>query len=195
MNLWRSLTQRLFGVSLSWRRVHARFSGVHLGKACSIGPEVEIALSTITARRGEIRVGDRTQLSRGTILHPYAGSIAIGQDVHIGPSTVIYGHGGVEIGDACLIAMHCRILSSSHSIAAFGTDIRWQADELKPTKIGRDVWLGAGVTVLGGVSIADGCVVGAGAVVTHDLPAGAIAVGVPAVIRGFRTGAPPPNVP
>lgn len=114
----------------------------------------------------------------------------LGANVFLGPHSVIYGHGGVEIGDDCLIAMHCRILSSNHTVAPFGTAIRSQPDVLLPTKIGRDVWLGAGVTVLGGVTIGDGCIVGAGSVVTKDLPAGAIAYGTPATVKGFREGSP-----
>ena len=90
-----------------------------------------------------------------------------------------------------MIAMHCRILSSNHSAPPLGTDIRSQADILLPTRIGRNVWLGAGVTVLGGDTIGDGCIIGAGAVVTKDLPPGAIAYGTPATVRSFRPGAPP----
>ena len=70
-----------------------------------------------------------------------------------------------------------------------GVDVRSQPDLLLPTKIGRDVWLGAGVTVLGGVTIGEGCIVGAGAVVTKDLPPGSISHGTPAVIKGWREGA------
>jgi acetyltransferase-like isoleucine patch superfamily enzyme len=99
---------------------------------------------------------------------------------------VIYGHGGVDIGDQSLIAMHCCILSSEHTIPSRSGIIRNEPDILLPTKIGRDVWLGAGVTVLGGVTIGDGCVVGAGAVVTRDLPPYSIARGVPARVFGER---------
>ncbi|HRG56881.1 MAG TPA: acyltransferase, partial [Lacunisphaera sp.] len=120
------------------------------------------------------------------------GSIRLGRDVFLGPHAVIYGHGGVEIGDACLIAMHCRIVSSNHAVPPLGTDIRSQPDVLLPTKIGRDVWLGAGVTVLGGVTIGDGCIVGAGAVVTKNLPPGSISHGVPAKVVGWRENAPRP---
>ena len=84
------------------------------------------------------------------------------------------------IGKDTLISMHCRILSSNHTIPPPGTVIRSKPDQPRATRIGRDVWLGAGVTVLGGVTIGDGCVVGAGAVVTHDLPPHSIALGVPA---------------
>lgn len=120
-------------------------------------------------------------------MHSYDGSVQLGGNVFVGPFAVIYGHGGVKIGNDTLISMHCRILSSNHTIPPPGTIIRSQPDVLKPTRIGRDVWLGAGVTVLGGVTIGDGCVVGAGAVVTRDLPANTIAVGVPARAVGARS--------
>jgi len=86
--------------------------------------------------------------------------------------------------------MHCCIVSSNHAISPFGVDIRSQPDGLRPTRIGRDVWLGARVTVLGGVTIGDGCIVGAGSVVTKDLPAGAIAFGSPCVVKKFRPASP-----
>lgn len=140
---------------------------------------------------GRILIGDDCTLSAGAIFSAYGGRIEISRWVFIGPYSCIYGHGGVTIGEGTLIAMHCRILSSNHSAPPLGTDIRSQADILLPTRIGRDVWLGAGVTVLGGVTIGDGCIIGAGAVVTKDLPPGAIAYGTPATVRSFRPGAPP----
>jgi acetyltransferase-like isoleucine patch superfamily enzyme len=139
---------------------------------------------------GRISVAPGAWIESGVVLHAYGGIIQLGRDVFLGPGTVIYGHGGVEIGDDCLIAMHCRIVSSNHTLPPVGTMIRSQPDVLLPTRIGRDVWLGAGATILGGVTLGDGCVVGAGAVVTKDLPAGAIAFGVPAEIKGWREGAP-----
>lgn len=142
---------------------------------------------------GCIRIDGGAWIEQGVVLHAFGGTIDIGRDVFLGPHTVIYGHGGVEIGDACLIAMHCRILSSNHTVPPLGTDIRSQPDVLLPTRIGRDVWLGAGVTVLGGVTIGDGCIVGAGAVVTKDLPSGSISHGVPAKVVGWRENTPRPS--
>jgi acetyltransferase-like isoleucine patch superfamily enzyme len=138
---------------------------------------------------GSVTVGADCTLATGVILAAYGGHVELARWVYVGPYTTISGHGGVQIGEGTLIAMHCRILSSNHTLSPLGTPIRSQPDVLRPTRIGRDVWLGAGVTVLGGVTIGDGCVVGAGAVVTKDLPPGAIAHGVPASIKGWREGA------
>lgn len=160
-------------------------SGVTLGPGGDIGPGVVIKRGS-----GHITIGPDCSLEAGVLLAAYGGRIDIARWVFLGPYTVIYGHGSVTIGEGTLIAMHCRILSSNHTVAPLGTDIRSQPDVLLPTKIGRDVWLGAGVTVLGGVTIGDGCIVGAGAVVTKDLPPGAIAQGVPAIIKGYRADAP-----
>jgi serine acetyltransferase len=158
--------------------------GLRLDRSCFIDRSVSIAPRATSV--GEIKVGSNCELGLGVELNPWDGFINIGHDVFLGPYVVIYGQGGVTIGDHTLISMHCCILSSDHTIPPQGTLIRLQPDVLKPTKIGRDVWLGAGVTVLGGVEIGDGCVVGAGSVVTISLPRGAIAYGVPAVIKRLR---------
>jgi acetyltransferase-like isoleucine patch superfamily enzyme len=133
-----------------------------------------------------IRIGPECELGRGVELTPWGGQIHLGRNIFLGPYVVIYGHGGVEIGDHCLISMHCCILSSNHTIPNRNKIIRHEPDILLPTKIGRDCWLGAAVTVLGGVHIGDGCVIGAGAVVTKDLPPFSIAHGVPARVIGQR---------
>ena len=171
----------------SWLRVlQARASGVNIAPGCTVAQGCDLQLGGEPARRGWLHLGAGCMLEAQVVLRPYGGCIRLGHDVFLGPHTVIYGHGGVEIGDSCLVAMHCRILSSNHAVPPPGTPIRSQPDMLLPTKLGRDVWLGAGVTVLGGVTIGDGCVVGAGAVVTKDLPPNSVAVGVPARVVGQR---------
>jgi acetyltransferase-like isoleucine patch superfamily enzyme len=136
---------------------------------------------------GMVAVGGSCELNQGVELNPWGGSIRIAQHVWLGPYVVIYGHGGVEIGEHTLVSMHCTILSSNHAIPAINQLIRNTADELLPTKIGRDVWLGANAVILGGVTIGDGAVVAAGAVVTKDVEAGAVVAGVPARVVRRRT--------
>ena len=126
------------------------------------------------------------ELGLGLELSSWGGSIRVGDRVFLGPYSVIYGHGGVTIGDDSLIAMHCCILSSNHTVPARAQLIRREPDVLLPTAIGKDVWLGAGVKVMGGVRIGDGCVVGAGAVVTRDLAPYTVSAGVPAAVIGHR---------
>lgn len=179
MTLLHSLRQKL-------RRLRARRPGVTVPADVMLQAGVVLRPGYRLDRCGSIIVGAANTLDTGVILDAWGGSISLGPDVFIGPYTVIYGHGGVTIGEHCLIAMHCRILSSEHTLPPAGVPIRSQPDILKPTRVGRDVWLGAGVTVLGGVNLGDGCVIGAGAVVTHDIPAGAIALGIPARVVGRR---------
>lgn len=171
-------------IAYARRRLRLRWQGAVIGRGGDIGPGV-----VVKRGHGRVTIGPDCSLETGVMLAAYGGSIDIARWVFLGPYTVIYGHGGVSIGEGTLIAMHCRIVSSNHTIAPFGTPIRSQPDVLLPVKIGCDVWLGAGVTVLGGVTIGDGCVVGAGTVVTRDLPPGSIAHGTPATVKGWRDGA------
>lgn len=176
----------LRSISTRWRIFWLRRRGVQLSAGTRLDRGVEFSPGIAQSQRGRITAEPGCHFSTGAILHAYGGSIRLGPDVFVGPYTVIYGHGGVEIGEHTLISMHCRILSSNHTVPPPGTTIRSQPDIVLPTKIGRDVWLGAGVTVLGGVTIGDGCVVGAGAVVSKNLPPNVTALGVPARVIGER---------
>jgi acetyltransferase-like isoleucine patch superfamily enzyme len=178
---WSGLIQR-------YRRWRLGRRGLRLDRSCQVGASVCVGAPRSASAAGTIEVGSHTELSQGVILQPWTGSIRIAPHVFLGPYVVIHGHGGVEIGEYTLVAMHSCIVSSNHTIPPFGTDIRSQPDDLRPVRIGRDVWLGAGVTVLGGVTIGDGCIIGAGAIVTKDLPAGSISYGAPAAVHGWREG-------
>lgn len=171
----------------AWQQFRFRSLGVDLDTSCWIGGQASASLGLLNGSIGRIQLAKAVRLEQGVILQAWGGNITIAENVFIGPYTIIYGHGGITIGKDSLIAMHCRILSSNHAMPAQSQLIRWQPDVLLPTTIGSDVWLGAGVTVLGGVKIGDGCVVGAGAVVTKDLPPYSIAVGVPAQVIGTRS--------
>lgn len=163
-----------------------RCSNLKLGSDVVIGKNVYFGLKSYMKKPLNIEIGKRSQLSDYCRIEPWSGSVRIGENVFIGPFVVIYGHGGVSIGNDSMIAMHCCIVSSNHTITPQGKGIRSQPNINKKTTIGRDVWLAAGVKVLGGVNIGDGAVVGAGSVVTKDIPSYAIAYGIPATVRGWR---------
>jgi len=92
----------------------------------------------------------------------------------------------VRIGDDVQIGPNVQLLTALHPVAAGPRRDKWEA--ARPIVIGDNVWLGGGVIVLPGVTIGANTVVGAGAVVTRDLPADVVAVGNPA--RVIRTVQP-----
>ena len=178
---------------LAWRHWIARQRGVRIGRHAQLAGRIDFNLGGgfhNTLRQegpGEILLGDNVHIQKGAVLWAFGGRIRLHNCVYLGPYTALYGQGGVEIGEKTMVAMHACILSSDHKIPAPGKEMWGQGDVLLPTKIGRDVWIGAHAVILGGVTIGDGCVIGAGAVVTKDLPAYSIAVGVPAKIVRTRT--------
>jgi acetyltransferase-like isoleucine patch superfamily enzyme len=107
-------------------------------------------------------------------------NIRLGARVFINSGCRFQDQGGISIGDDCLIGHNAVIATLQH-----GMQPSRRADLIpSPVVIGRNVWLGANVTVLPGVTIGDDSVIGAGSVVTKDIPAGVIAVGSPArVVR------------
>lgn len=111
--------------------------------------------------------------------------VELGDYVFVGRGVEFDATVHLSIGAHSLIAPGCFITDHAHNIAA-RTTIDSQGCSSAPTRIGKDVWIGARAVVLAGVNIGDGAVVGAGAVVTRDIAANAIAVGVPARVIGYR---------
>jgi len=168
------------GLIQRWRRFKLARRGLRLDRSCYVGLGVSVGPDHTIAMRGRVEVADACELNQGVELNPFGGSIRIARRVWLGPYVVIYGHGGVEIGEETMVSMQATILSSNHTIPKRGRCMRWEPDILLPTRIGRDVWIGANAVILGGVTIGDGAVVAAGAVVTKDVEAGAVVAGVPA---------------
>jgi acetyltransferase-like isoleucine patch superfamily enzyme len=113
--------------------------------------------------------------------------IEIGKETFIGPSVCVAGPGDIKIGKRCLIAANSVIYANHHTFATFAGSIKpiqYQGITPKGIVIEDDCWLGHGVAVLDGVTIGEGSVISAGAVVTKDVPPFSVAVGSPArVIR------------
>ena len=91
----------------------------------------------------------------------------------------------IEVGRDCMIGPHCYITDADHGKAP-GKSVKSQPMEKSPVIIEDEAWLGANVVILPGVHIGKGAVVGAGSVVTHDIPTNAIAVGKPARVIRIR---------
>jgi acetyltransferase-like isoleucine patch superfamily enzyme len=114
--------------------------------------------------------------------------IHIGENTFIGPSTCIAGPGNIKIGKNCLIGAQSGIFANNHNFADLELPIREQGVTRQGIVIEDDCWLGSGTKVLDGVTIGKGSVIGAGSVVTKDIPSLSIAVGVPARVIKKREG-------
>jgi maltose O-acetyltransferase len=125
-----------------------------------VGDGVEIRPPLRVDYGSHLRIGARTFANFGLIALDVA-PITIGQDVQIGTNV--------------------QLLTPTHPIEPGPRRDKWEA--AAPITIGDNVWLGSGVIVLPGVTIGKNTVVGAGSVVTRDLPADVVAVGNPAGVR------------
>ncbi len=113
----------------------------------------------------------------------YGMNITLGKRVFINSGCCFQDQGGIQIGDDCLIGQQVVIATLNHD-----PDPEKRGDMVAaPVKIGNKVWIGAHATVLPGVQIGDGAIVGAGAVVTKDVPAYAVVAGVPARVIRYLT--------
>ena len=117
----------------------------------------------------------------------YGNHIFVGKNFFANYNCCFLDVGKITFGDNCLLAPNVCISTAGHPVhpAARNTLYEYGID----VTIGSNVWLGANVVVCPGVTIGDNCVIGAGSVVTHDIPANSLAYGVPCkVVRELKAG-------
>ena len=126
------------------------------------GSNVNIEPKAIISHK--LKIGDRSGIGKNSYC---AGDITIGKDVMMGPE--------------------CVILTRNHAFDRVDIPMRMQGfAEEKPVVIEDDVWIGWRVTILSGIRVGKGSIIGAGAVVTKDVPSYAIVAGNPATVRKYR---------
>ena len=124
----------------------------------------------------------------------YGTYITIGAGTFINYDCVMLDVAPIAIGAACQIAPRVQLLTATHPVDPQPRRDGWESGA--PISLADNVWLGGGVIVGPGVTIGEDTVVGAGSVVTRDLPAGVVAVGVPARVQreiGERDRIDPPS--
>ncbi|MDG1725904.1 MAG: acyltransferase [Emcibacteraceae bacterium] len=112
-------------------------------------------------------------------------NIRIGNNSEFGQRCLIYS--GTKIGNDVIMGPDVKIYTRNHLISSIKTPIKYQGIEMKETIIGDDVWIGANVVILPGVTVYNHSVIAAGAIVTKDVPKYALVGGNPAKIIKYRT--------
>ncbi len=161
-----------------WPAVQARW---YLRHASHLGKKVRTFGRPIVDNRGTLWIGDRVRI-RSTVVKTElvveGGTLEIGEGAYINYGCSIAARKLVRIGPNCRIGTYAMI--TDNNFHRLEPERRDEIPESAPVLLENDVWLGGRVIVLPGVTIGSGSVIGAGSVVTRDIPSRSLAVGVPA---------------
>lgn len=152
--------------------------------------KIGIGLRYILVRTLATECGENVVIMEGVYLK-HIERMTFGSNVSINPMAYLdasVSHNkGIRIGNNVSIAHGVTIMASTHNYLSTKIPIKAQGGEDKLTTICDDVWIGAKATILAGVTIRKGCVIGANAVVTKDTPEYSVCVGIPATMIKKRS--------
>jgi len=149
------------------------------GQGGSIGRGVRINAGL------RIELGNRVALREGCLLAG-GGVLRVGDRTAINADCILTAMDCIEIGADVMLAPRVYVLDVDHAFADRSRPIARQGYEIAPVRIGDGVWIGTGAVITKGVTIGEGAIIGANSVVTRDVPAYAIAGGIPARVLRER---------
>lgn len=157
--------------------------------SCVIGDGTFIP-STVQIRgndRGRIIVGRNCSFDTySRLFAANDATLLLADNVGVGPFNIINAFDDCTIGLNSMLGPYVNINCADHGTARTGEPMRFQPGRYGPVVIGEDCWIGSHAVIMKGVTIGEGAVVAAGAVVTRDVPAYAIVAGVPARVISYR---------
>lgn len=179
---------RLRYASLGENVVISRKSYVSHPSSVHLGTNVVISdYSALVTNESLIEIGCNSAIMEFARVHAVLGNVVIGENCSLQQFSMISGFTeGVRIGNGVRIGAHTLLIGSNHDFGSKDLPIWQQGSTSKGIIIHNDVWIGSNATILDGVEIGMGSIIGAGSVVTKNIPPYSIAVGVPARVIRYR---------
>jgi len=155
-----------------------------------LGNNVKLHANLLLGEFDEFKIGDNVQINQNVTIGARSQAVepflTIGKNCDIGPGTLIDCSHRVEIGNDVIFSPNISIYTHLHNYEKKDILIREQGESTAPVIIEDDVFIGKGATILMGVKIGKGAVIGAHSVVTKDIPEYAVCGGVPAKLIKYR---------
>ncbi len=137
-------------------------------------------------RDAKVTLGRWSWLGQGCKIRAHEGQVSIGAKSVLGQECTISAYQHVSIGRECIIADRVMMIDFDHGVVEVEHPIREQGIYKRDVRVGHNVWMGYGASVLRGVTIGNNCVIGTNSVVTKDVPDNAVAAGLPARVIRMR---------
>jgi acetyltransferase-like isoleucine patch superfamily enzyme len=155
---------------------------IELDGLAFIGPKVVLQIG----KNARVELGRWSWIGHGTKIRCHEGVVSIGAKTVLGQECTISAYQHVSIGRECVIADRVMLIDFDHGMVEVDRPIRLQGIYKRDVRVGNNVWIGYGASILRGVTVGDNAVIGTNAVVTKDVPPNAIVGGVPARIIRMR---------
>jgi acetyltransferase-like isoleucine patch superfamily enzyme len=158
-----------------------KFSGVEISISARVSNSAYIKKSG-----GRIVIHANATINDNVRIIAQGGIVIIGSNVSINYGSILYGHGGLTIGNDTRVAAYSMFIPMNHVFDDKDILIRNQPTSKEGISIGQDVWIGARATILDGVFVGDGAVIGACSVVTKNIDKHGVYAGNPAKFLRMR---------
>ena len=177
------LNRKYARLIVRWAWLKLRWRGrLQTDGLCFVGPGVEFEIG----RDAVVRLGRWSWIGHGTKIRAHEGEVEIGAKTVLGQECTISSFQHVAIGRECIVADRVMLIDFDHGVTEQERPIRLQGIYKRDVNVGHNCWIGYGACILRGVTVGDNAIIGTSTVVTKDLPANAVAGGVPARILRMR---------
>jgi acetyltransferase-like isoleucine patch superfamily enzyme len=170
------LAVRLWRLKLRWR------GRLQTDGMAFVGPGVKFEIG----KGARVVLGRWCWIGHGTKIRAHEGEVHIGAKSVLGQECTISAFQHVSIGRECVIADRVMLIDFDHGVVEVERPIREQGIYKRDVRVGSNVWVGYGASILRGVTVGDNAIIGTSTVVTKDIPDNAVVGGVPARVLRMR---------